>query len=495
MKMANSDSFSEEYHRLFKQNIFPSNWRNPKPKEQYDLLVVGGGPGGMTAATFARSFNYDVALVEKEHLGGECLSYGCIPSKAFLRSSRVAQEIRKASEFGLDTPKDWSVNFQSVMQRVYRLQTTLSPHDSAEHFEKLGIDVFLGAGRLTGQNELDVGDQIIHFKKAIIVTGTEPIPLNVSGLNSSDYLTNENIFEISKLPTRLGVIGGGPIGCELAQAFLRFGSQVTLITHAPHLLPRDDLAASERLKKFFENEGMKIFTQSAVQKVEKRGKEKILYVTINNTTEHIVVDELLIAIGRKPAIEGLNLEDAGVTYDGEKGILTNDYLQTNNPDIYAAGDVAFPYKFTHISQELAKMAVVNALDGNQEKGSSLIIPWCTYTDPEVAHIGLDEQEAKQHRIAIETVMIEMADIDRAILDGETTGFVKLLVKENNNQIVGATIMAAHAGDMISEVSVAMHSENGLLALSKAIHPFPTQAQVLRVAADTLLKKRNLLQEV
>lgn len=488
--MAYLNTKPDEFSRKFQKDLFPSDWKNPKPIAKYDLLVVGGGPGGMTAATVARGLNAQVALVEKDHLGGECLNFGCIPSKALLRSSRLAAEIRRAADFGFEIPKNWEVDFGAIMRRVHRLQAKISPHDSADHFKKLDIDVFLGAGRFIGPNQMDVGGQTITFKKAIIATGTQPVPLKISGLNESDYLTNQTIFQLSTLPPRIAVIGGGPIGCELSQAFLRFGSQVTFITHGLNLLPKDDLIATERLQNVLEKEGMQILAQSQVQRVEKRGKEKILY--LDQHSKGIVVDEILVAIGRLPAIEGLNLEQAGVSYDDHKGISTNEFLQTTNPDIYAAGDVASKYKFTHISQELSTMAVENALKGSKERNSSLIIPWCTFTDPEVAHIGLNQQEAKEKGIPTEVVMVEMADIDRAIVDEETTGFMKLVVKENTDQIIGADIMASHAGDMIAEVSVAMACEEGLMALAKAIHPFPTQAQIIRVAAKTLLKRRENL---
>lgn len=242
--------------------FFPSNWVNPKPVEQYDLLVAGGGLGGMRAAMIAKTFNARVALVEKEHLGGECLSYGCIPSKALLRSSRVAEEIHRASEYGLEIAQGWKVNFTAIMQRVHRLQAILSPHDSADHLKKLGIDIFLGAGHFTSPNQLEVRNQTITFKKAIIVTGTQPIPLNIEGLDQPDYWTNQNIFHLSTLPRRWRIIGGGPISCELFQAFLQFGSEVTLVIRAQSLLPKDNAIAKERLQQVFENEGMKIFKET-----------------------------------------------------------------------------------------------------------------------------------------------------------------------------------------------------------------------------------------
>ena len=483
--MAYSD---DAFSKKLVENVFPANWKNPKAGQTYDLLVIGGGPGGMTAATIAREQQATVALVEKEHMGGECLSYGCIPSKALLRSSRLAADVRNGANFGIEIPNNWKVDFGAVMQRVHRLQSTLAPHDSPEHFKGLGIDLFLGQARFLGPNQVEVGGQTITFKKAIIATGTEPVPLKIPGLTESDYLTNQTIFQLSTLPKRFGVIGGGPISCELAQAFLQFGSEVTLITDSTHLLPRDDLMATERLKKVFEDEGMKIFFQSHVERVEKKGKEKTLY--LNQPNQSITVDEILVAIGRAPAVMGLDLEKAGISYHTHQGISTNEFLQTTNPNVYAVGDVTSRYKFTHMSQELASLAVTNALKGHTKKNSSLNVPWCTFTEPEVAHIGLSEQEAKEKGIATESVIIELSNIDRAIVDEETTGFMKLIVKENSHHIIGADLMASHAGDMISELSVAMASEQGLLALAQAIHPFPTQAQVVRTAAKTLLQNRE-----
>ena len=309
----------------------------------------------------------------------------------------------------------------------------------------------------------------------------------------SDYLTNQTIFSIYDLPKRLAVVGAGPIGCELSQAFLRFGSEVFLITRGEKLLPKDDLMASDRLQTVFEKEGMKILKQTKLLRVEKKGREKLLF--LDSQREPLVVDALLVAVGRKPAIENMNLEKAHIDYDLKIGVTVDDYLVSSNPVIYGAGDSSSSYKFTHLSQELSKIAVHNALNGTQKKASSLIVPWCTYTDPEVAHIGLDEKQAKERAIPIETATVELGQIDRAVLDGETVGFAKIIVKEGHDQIIGATLMAAHAGEMISELSVAMNSEHGLTALLNAIHPFPTQAQVLRAAAEAILQKRKSMAHV
>jgi pyruvate/2-oxoglutarate dehydrogenase complex dihydrolipoamide dehydrogenase (E3) component len=480
-------SSNDEFTEKLTQNVFPSNWKNPKPSEIYDLVVIGGGPGGLTAASIARDLHAKVAIVEKNHLGGECLSAGCIPSKALIRCSRLAAEIHEASKYGIEVPPGWKVDFGAVMRHVHQLQATLSPHDAASHFQKLGIDIFLGAGHFISPSQLEVGGQVINFKKAIVVTGTQPIPLSVSGIEPSDYLTNQNIFTLSSLPRRLVTIGGGPINCELSQAFCRLGSQVTLITRGDTLLSKDESMATERLQKVIEMEGVRIVKNSQVRQIEKRGEEKIVY--LNNSSEGIVADAILVGIGRIPAVEDLSLEKGSVAYDLKKGITTNDYLQTSNPNVYAAGDVCSPYKFTHISTELSKMAVLNALNGNHLNKNNLIIPWCTYTDPEIAHTGLTEKEAREKGISVEIAIVELSDNDRALLDGETIGFAKLLVKAGSDQIVGATLMTGHAGEMISEITVAMASDKGLFELAQSIHPFPTQAEVFRRAAQAILKSR------
>ncbi|MGC1878295.1 MAG: mercuric reductase [Rhabdochlamydiaceae bacterium] len=474
----------DDFNRALLKDVFPSNWKNPQPKEIYDLVVIGGGPGGMTAATIAAGLNLKVALIEKEHLGGECLNVGCIPSKALLRSSRCAAEVRDAADFGIEVPKGWKVDFPAVMQRVRRLQTTLSPHDSPEHFKRLGIDVFLGAARFTDATGVEVSGQTLHFKKGIIATGTKPLLPDIAGLEEVGYLTNQTVFKLNSLPPRLAVIGGGPISCELSQAFLRFGSRVTLITRGAHLLPKDDFTATERLQKVFEGEGMEIFLQTQVKHVEKKGKEKILHL---DTGKAVPFDEILVAIGRVPCVEGLDLEKAGVKYDLKNGIASDDTLKTNNPNIYTVGDVGSRYKFTHISKELGKMAVLNALKEGKWKRSSLVVPWSTYTDPEIAHVGLQEKEAQEKGIPVQTLVTEMKDIDRAILDGETVGFVKIHMQAGTGQILGGTIMAKHGGDMISELAVAIASQKGITTLAEAIHPFPTQAEVIRTAAAALVK--------
>ncbi len=466
-----------------KHDLFPSGWKNPRPAELYDLLVIGGGPGGMTAATLAIHQGAKVALVEKAHLGGECVSYGCIPSKAFLRSSRSAAEIRRAAKYGIKVPKGWKVDFNAVVERVHRLQTLISPHNSAMHFKKLGVDVFLGSGHFTGPYRFEVGGRVLTFRKAIIATGTHPVPLQIPGLTRSDYITNEEVFGITTLPRSLAVIGAGPIGCELAQAFARFGTKVTLITRGKNILPREEAFASKELLEVLEEDGVEVHLRAQVKRAAKKGKKKLLY--LHKKSKGMAFDMVLVAIGRAPAVEGLGLDAAGIQYDHQKGIFSDDYLMTSNAHIYAVGDSSSEYKFTHVSQELARIAVENALQDKRLRSSALIIPWCTFTDPEVAHVGMTEKEARAKGISVETVLIKMNHVDRAILEEETNGFAKLLIRTGTDQIIGATLMASHAGEMISEITAAMMSEKGLQAIIQAIHPFPTQAEVLRHAAAGL----------
>ncbi len=491
--MSTSDFPLDPFNQNLINDVFPRDWKNPKPADVYDLVVIGGGPGGMTAAIIASKLNAKVAIIEKEHLGGECLNVGCIPSKALLRSSRVAAQVRDAADFGIEIPKGWKVNFSSVMQRVRRLRSTISPHDSPKLLKALNIDVFLGTGRFRDSDKIEVAGQTLRFKKAFVATGTQPIRPDIPGLEEAGYLTNQTVFNLTSLPPRLAVLGGGPIGCELSQAFVRFGSQVHLISRGAGILPKDDPTATMRLQKVMEKEGLKLLLGSQVQRVEMRGKEKILY--LDTSPQGIAVDEILIAVGRAPKVDGLDLERADIAYDAKTGIATDDFLQTSNPNVYAVGDVSSLYKFTHISKELGKIAVQNALKGGKVKQSSLIIPWCTYTDPEIAHVGLTEKEAQARRIALQTQLMELKDTDRAVLDGETVGFVKIYTQEGTEQILGATIMASHAGDMISEIAVAMSSGKGIAALAGAIHPFPTQAETVRNTAATLLatpsKKGNI----
>ncbi len=464
------------------QDVFPPEWKNPSPAAVYDLVIVGGGPAGMTAIKIATERKARVAVVEQEHFGGECLNIGCIPSKALLASSRVAAALRDCNNYGIEIIGEWRTNFAAVMERVRRLRTLISPHDSADHFRHLGADVFLGTGRFNGTDELEVQGQVLRFRKAVIAPGTKPAHLEIPGLQEAGFLTNQNVFNLTTLPARLAVIGAGPQGCELAQAFVRFGSRVTLITDGPRILPREDSEAATRLLDVMRKEGINVLTKCRVQSIDSQGGTKILHTCAGQ--ENIVVDEVLVTAGRVPVVEGYGLERASVASDPHLGITVNDRLQTTNPNIYA---LPSRYNLTHVVKELVQIAAQNALSDSEALASTLTIPWCTYTDPEIAHVGLYEEQARAKGIPVRAFVVDLAGVDRAVLEGKNVGFVKLLVREGSRELLGASVMAAHAGEMISELTVAMVSGLGVTPLARAIHPFPTQAEAIRAAAQTSLR--------
>jgi pyruvate/2-oxoglutarate dehydrogenase complex dihydrolipoamide dehydrogenase (E3) component len=375
------------------------------------------------------------------------------------------------------------------MERMRRLRASISPNDSAERFRGMGVDVFLGDGRFTGPDTIEVAGKTLRFRKAVITTGARPSRLPIPGLAEAGYLTNETVFSLTELPRRLAVIGGGPIGCELAQAFARFGAAVTVLEVAPRIMPTEDAAAVERVEKALRRDGITIVCDCKIRQVEKQGAEKVLRYSAAGKEGEARVEEILVGGGRTPNVEGLNLEAAGVKYDAKSGVIVNDYLQTSNKNIYAAGDVCSRFKFTHTADAMARLVIQNAMLLNSAKLSALTIPWCTYTDPEVAHVGLYEEEALKQNIPITTVVQEFHDVDRAILDGESEGFVKVHVHKKKGTVVGATIVARHAGDMISELTLAMTARLKFSKISKTIHPYPTQAEAIRKAADAFNRTR------
>ena len=333
-----------------------------------------------------------------------------------------------------------------------------------------------------------VGDQTLRFRKAIIAAGARAVHPEIPGLAEAGYRTNETVFNLTELPRRLAVIGGGPIGCELAQAFRRLGSEVTIVQRG-RFLPREDEEAAALLARTFQAEGIRVLLETSPVRVESAGSGKRLVLETPEGEQSIEVDEILIGAGRQPNVAGLELEKAGVDYDPRRGVQVDDFLRTTNRDIYAAGDICLNWKFTHAADAAARIAVQNALFLGRKRLSALTMPWCTYTDPEIAHVGLYEQEAQDKGIETDTYRVDLEGLDRAITDGETEGFVKILVKKGTDQILGATIVAAHAGDLISEISVAMAAKAGLGTLSGVIHPYPTQAEAIKRAADQYNRTR------
>lgn len=478
----------DAHNRKLYSNVHPLRWQNPKPAPRYNLVVIGGGTAGLVTAAGAAGLGARVALVEKHLLGGDCLNVGCVPSKALIRAGRAAAEVRGAAEFGVSSQGEVSVNFSAVMERMRRLRADISPHDSAARFRDLGIDVFIGSAKFTGPDTVQVGDQTLRFAKAVIATGARAAAPSIPGLKDVPYLTNETLFSLTELPRRLGIIGAGPIGCEMAQSFARFGSEVFLVEAAHGILPREERDAAAIVQEAILRDGVKLLCCGKDLKLAKSPSGVRLQVESHGQGYDVLVDQLLVAVGRAPNVEGLGLETMGVAFD-QKGVKVNDRLQTTNPRIFACGDICSPYQFTHAADFMARIVIQNALFGGRAKASALNIPWATYTSPEIAHVGLYEKDAREKGMQTDTYTQELAKVDRAILDGETEGFVRVHVRKGTDEILGATIVAAHAGDMISEITLAMNGNLGLKTVGAAIHPYPTQAEAIRKVGDLYSRTR------
>lgn len=479
----------DEHNQILLSNVHPSEWKNPEPAPSYNLVAIGAGTAGLVSAVGAAGLGAKVALVERHLMGGDCLNVGCVPSKAMIRSARARADVLKAPEFGISGESDSLVDFGQVMERLRRLRAGISHHDSVQRFSELGVDVFLGDGHFKDFRSIEVDGKLLRFKKAVIATGARAATPPIPGLAETGFLTNETVFSLTEQPKRLLVVGGGPIGCELAQAFCRLGTEVILAEMSPQFLSREDPDAAELLARSMEEDGVDIRLSTQVTRVSQGDGAKNVHLSTGDTSELIPVDEILVGVGRIPNVEGLNLDAAGVEYDARNGIKVNDRLQTTNSKIFAAGDVALNYKFTHTADAAARIVIQNALFLGRKRVSNLTVPWCTYTSPEIAHVGMYEEDARNKGYEVTTYKIPFADVDRAILDGEDEGFVKIHVKKGTDQILGATIVAEHAGDMISELTLAMVSGVGLGSIASVIHPYPTQAEAIRKAADAYNRTR------
>lgn len=480
---------NDQYNKTLVNNAHPPDWQNPTPNGRYNLLVIGGGSAGLVAAVGAAGVGAKVALVENHLLGGDCLNVGCVPSKTLIRSAKAAGDLRRSArgDLGVTLNGDVTINFAAVMERVRRVRAEISHHDSAARFKKLGIDVYLGKGQFSGPDCFVVDGRTIQFSKAVIATGASPAHIPIPGLAETGYLTNVTLFELTAQPRRLAVIGAGPVGAEMAQAFARFGSQVAVFDILPTIAGLRDPDGLELVQKALGQDGVQFFLESGIQRVTAVPDGKQLTYTYQGETQQLVVDQILLAAGRKPNLEGLNLAAAGVVTN-EKGLEVNDRLQTSNYNIYGAGDVAIPAQYTHAADATARIVVQNALFLGRKTYSSLIIPRTVYTDPEIAHVGLAPHEAETRGIAVNTLTIWIQDTDRGRTDGEA-GFVKIYVRQGSDKIVGATIVARHAGDMISEITTAMMAGAGMRTLSQTIHPYPTQAEAIKKAADAWNRTR------
>ncbi|MEW6303078.1 MAG: mercuric reductase [Verrucomicrobiota bacterium] len=473
--------------------VHPSDWKNPTPAPRYNLVVIGAGTAGLVTAAGAAGLGAKVALVEKHLMGGDCLNVGCVPSKAVIRAARAAAEARRAGEFGVNVT-GVEVDFAAAMERMRRLRASISPHDSAKRFTELGVDVFFGGARFVDSETVEVAGQNLRFRRAVIATGARPVQPDVPGLRETGFLTNETVFSLTSCPRRLAVIGGGPIGCELAQAFQRLGSQVTLFHNKNHVLDREDADAAAIVQQAIRRDGVELMLNTQFKSMEKKDGAKVIHFDATGAGGSVVVDEILASAGRAPNVEGLNLEGVGVRFDSRKGVLVNDHLQTTNPRIYAAGDICTRWKFTHGADFAARIVIQNALFLGlpfigRKRLSALNLPWCTYTDPEIAHVGVSEHDARAHHLELDTYTRHFKDVDRAITDGDTEGFVKIHTRKGTGEILGATIVGTHAGDLISEISVAIAAKVGLGRLASVIHPYPTRAEAIRQLGDAFNRTR------
>ena len=464
-------------------NTRPADWCNPATLGRYVLLVIGAGPAGLVAARTAAAAGAKVALVERHQIGGNCIKEGCIPSKALIRSAQLYAQMRHAERYGVAPPAALPVDFALAMARMRRVRDRLGRTDAPAQLAEAGIELFFGCARFVGPDCVDIEGTRLSFKKALIATGARAVLPQIKGLNEAGFLNNESVFDLTALPASLLVIGGGPQGCELAQAFARFGTRTVMVHSEPLFLPKEERDAAQMVSDGLAQDGVETHLNCRVVSVSiEAGGKRVQLLSAGNTATTLV-DEILTGIGRRPAVQTLDLARAGVSYDVDTGIHVDDFLRTSNPNIYAAGDVCLEHQFTNTAEASARIVVSNALFFGRRRMSALTIPWCTYTDPQVAHVGLYVKQARERRIPVKTFTVPMHDVDRAVTDSEEDGFVKIHVREGTDHILGATIVGRYAGEMINTVSLAMVAGIGLRRLTDVIHAYPTQGDAIRQAAQ------------
>jgi pyruvate/2-oxoglutarate dehydrogenase complex dihydrolipoamide dehydrogenase (E3) component/uncharacterized membrane protein YdjX (TVP38/TMEM64 family) len=478
----------DPHDRQLVDNCRPPRRANPTPATKYNLVVIGGGTAGLVSAAGAAGLGAKVALIECSLLGGDCLNVGCVPSKAVVRAARAAYDAHHGAEFGIGLDSKPRIDFGMAMERMRKLRADISQHDSVERFTKLGVDVFIGNGRFVSPNAIEVDGKRLDFNRAVIATGARASVPPVPGLRESGFYTNETIFTLTELPRRLAVIGAGPVGCELAQAFARFGSEVTMMTDGVEILPREDRDAAAILRRQIERDGVRIITSAEVQLAETKDNTKTVSLKAAHKPEVVTCDAILVAAGRTPNLENLGLEQAGVRYT-TRGVDIGERLRTTNPRVFAAGDICSRYQFTHAADAMARIVIANALFFARRKVTDLVIPWCTYTDPEIAHVGYYEKDASAAGYNVATITQPLSDVDRAILDGEDDGFARIHYDKKSGKILGGTIVARHAGEMLGELTLAMVAKQTVEVFSSTIHCYPTQAEALRKIGDAYMKTK------
>jgi dihydrolipoamide dehydrogenase len=453
--------------------------------EQFDtnLVVIGGGSAGLVTAYIAAAVKARVTLIEKHKLGGDCLNNGCVPSKALIRSAKFLSHIARSQEFGI-RQADAEFDFAEVMERVQRVIKQIEPHDSIERYSGLGVDVVIGEARITSPWTVEVNGDTIRTRNIVVATGGQPFVPPIEGIDQVDYYTSDNLWDLRNKPSRLAVLGGGPIGSELAQAFARLGVEVTQIEMLPRILLREDPEISEMVQQKFSAEGIRVLTGHTAKRFSKRQGKDFLLAESENGEVEIEFDALIVAVGRSPSSSGFGLEELGVRLNPNRTIEVNEYLQTSIPTIYACGDVAGPYQFTHVAAHQAWYTSVNSLFGlvKRFKVDYSVIPWATFTEPEIARVGLNETEAREQGVEYEVTRYGIDDLDRAIADSEAHGFVKVLTVPGKDRILGVTIVGEHAGDLIAEYVLAMRHGLGLNKILGTIHIYPTLAEANKYAA-------------
>lgn len=461
--------------------VRPDQWQNPAPGDRYDWLIIGAGPAGIAAAERAVVLGARVALVERHWLGGNSLNVGSVPSKALIYTGSLCSDLKKAADYFRPVDRGAVADFAAVAARMRRVHVRIAEYHCVQRLERLGVNIYFGQARFIDEQSIDVDGIVLIFDKALIATGARPRPADMD-LDQVGYHTSTQIFDLPCVPKRMAVIGGGPLGCELAQTFCRLGANVTIIQNNPKFLPREERDAAEMLSRSMARDGVAIRLNTTVVGARMNDGKKTLALLSNARADSLETDEILLSIGRIANVAELALERCGVQCKDDVGILVDDSLRTTNPRIYAAGDVCMPHKFTHVAKFTATMATENALLGTQQNPHELIVPWCTFCDPEIAHVGMQVWEAKERCIPVTTYTVMMHDIDRAIIDEQDTGFVKIHVQDNTDRILGATIVASRASEMINEITLAMNTRIGMRDLAKVLHIYPSQAEAMHVAA-------------
>jgi pyruvate/2-oxoglutarate dehydrogenase complex dihydrolipoamide dehydrogenase (E3) component len=469
----------DEHDARLISHVRPEGWRNPHPAPLYDLVVIGGGTAGLVCAVGAAGLGARVALVERAQLGGDCLNTGCVPSKALIRSARAVHEARSSRDVGVTMTTH--VDFPAVMTAVRARRADLAPHDSAARLTRLGVEVFFGVASFSDRETVTVAGTPLHFRRAVIATGGRPRIPPIPGIERVRFLTSDSVFSITDQPRRLLVIGGGPVGCEIAQAYALLGTAVTLAEAGPRMLPHEDAEAVEILQRRFSADGVRVMTGVVFSEIAPRPGGAAAALFAGGEVE---ADAVLVATGRSPNIDELDLAAAGVDHDAQ-GVRVDDWLRTSNPRIYAAGDVCSRFNFTHAADAMARIAVRNALFPWRRRASALVIPWSTYTFPEVAHVGLTPIDAIRREA--EPITVSLGDVDRAVIDGDADGFLR--VSHERGRIVAATVVAPRAGELIGYISSMIRRRAPLAELSEEIFPYPTLAEALKKTGDAYRRQQ------